>query len=359
MTNVTRLFFSFIIFFCLFLQVDSTTVCAQEETCNLWSLTSNWTNIQIGSLSQMIINLNIDDKCSYVCVHFDSTNLSYANINGSTFTPIPGCSELYMPPFSLNVSTQQEPVRLQIKECCDGKDESVCIVDHNSPVLWVWVVLITLCGAEVALMIVIVTLMLIVLLFTGIVYVVTGIVYVVTFPCFVLRVPNPNEVRSCPHCHVPIYRISGCDHMTCTACSRNFNWREASIVTTLRPPRSRIFSFFSRRSNPPIGSTICGVRMQANIEMNVNNDGSLDSWLMSNLKDSQTQNSIKEEEEPLEDFRCIICSYRRKDWKLSCRHDFCKDCIVKCLLLNKECPICRRKIHDIPTRSNLESVDIV
>ena len=93
MTNATRLFVCFIILFGLFPQVDSTTVCTQEDTCNLWSLTSNWTNIQIGSLSQMIINLNIDDKCSYVCVHFDSTNLSYANINGSTFTPIPGCSE--------------------------------------------------------------------------------------------------------------------------------------------------------------------------------------------------------------------------------------------------------------------------
>ena len=32
------------------------------------------------------------------------------------------------------------------------------------------------------------------------------------------------EVRSCPHCNVPIEKNGGCDHMYCSKCKSNYNW---------------------------------------------------------------------------------------------------------------------------------------
>lgn len=37
------------------------------------------------------------------------------------------------------------------------------------------------------------------------------------------------ETRSCPTCHVPIYRIEGCDQMWCPGCHTSFSWRTGEV----------------------------------------------------------------------------------------------------------------------------------
>lgn len=44
------------------------------------------------------------------------------------------------------------------------------------------------------------------------------------------------ETRPCPKCSAVIYRISGCDHMFCTACKTPFHWRTGEVMETNSNP---------------------------------------------------------------------------------------------------------------------------
>lgn len=40
-----------------------------------------------------------------------------------------------------------------------------------------------------------------------------------------IRIGSKPTHTSCPNCNVPVFRPSGCDHMYCTLCKRDFNFR--------------------------------------------------------------------------------------------------------------------------------------
>ena len=44
------------------------------------------------------------------------------------------------------------------------------------------------------------------------------------------------DVKGCPKCNFPIYKISGCDHMWCTQCHTMFNWSNLKITQTTTNP---------------------------------------------------------------------------------------------------------------------------
>jgi len=54
------------------------------------------------------------------------------------------------------------------------------------------------------------------------------------------------DSRQCPHCHMLIYRIDGCDQMYCTVCDTPFNWRTGKIYQgAIHNPH-----YFARRDRP-------------------------------------------------------------------------------------------------------------
>lgn len=83
---------------------------------------------------------------------------------------------------------------------------------------------------------------------------------------------DPNVVKSvreigstsknCPKCHVPIFKIEGCDQMWCTLCEVYFSWRTGEIDTSGRYHNPHALEALRRRNREGLarepGDIICG-----------------------------------------------------------------------------------------------------
>jgi hypothetical protein len=68
--------------------------------------------------------------------------------------------------------------------------------------------------------------------------------------------------KNCPKCHVPIFRIEGCNQMWCTMCEVYFNWRTGEIDTSGRYHNPHAMEAMRRRNLERVarepGDIICG-----------------------------------------------------------------------------------------------------
>ena len=68
--------------------------------------------------------------------------------------------------------------------------------------------------------------------------------------------------KNCPKCHVPIFKIEGCDQMWCTLCEVYFSWRTGEIDTSGRYHNPHALEALRRRNREGLarepGDIICG-----------------------------------------------------------------------------------------------------
>lgn len=70
-----------------------------------------------------------------------------------------------------------------------------------------------------------------------------------------------NDTRPCPKCSTPIYKITGCDQMWCTACNTPFSWSRGTIISNTLIHNPHYFSWVAAGAPavaPLEGGAYCG-----------------------------------------------------------------------------------------------------
>ena len=314
---------------------------SSEPIFSMYIATEKWKHVELPYPFDSSVELNISYSiCPTVCIYFDTpipSSLELTPPIASFDRSARNCSQLVATPVLLNFSFPDQLNSFSFRECCNNglhertlcNNEGEALVSINS-FLDLGFVFLGLFCVDLA--------------FVG---------YYIAFrrrihPLFLCGYKCPDSnVRKCPNCHIQLRReeTSPCIHVICTSCNHNFDW------TTAQRPIRTLCSCFQRKRNENATAPLrvegrqrcflCG----ADDTQATNTLTALEKWVIDN-DERRSQRSQSEDSE--EDSKCPICLHNLKALQLSCGHQFCKSCLVKCMKIKQQCPFDRITIKDAP-----------
>ena len=334
--------------------------------------TASWTNVEVGNKEE-IVNVTTT-SCPNLCVLFNTEPLP-TSLNNPSFNPVTGCSQVYPAPLILYFETTPSTnLTFAIRVCCDNgaSEPSIC----GKPLSffdYLAIILLILFFGDIAFALVVLFLFLLSRVFLFPLYL-CGFYSERPSLCFTDQFYR--DIRKCPNCEIQLEKVAGCIHVRCPSCQQDFLWIfadtvQASLIVKMEKLVPIIFCCRQRfsRSAPRLieGRRICelcGVPANDPFAWNSVNLARrsltpIETWILENCKYLEKTEDFEEEEPSEEDLRCPICLTSPKKWKLSCGHQFCKPCLVKCLRLNQQCPLDRLVIEEIPVEIGKPSLSSV
>ena len=315
---------------------------SSEPLFSSFTATEKWRRIEVPYVLEPLIELNLSYSiCPTVCILFEQpfpSSLTFLP-ESQTFDPEQeNCSQIITTPTLLTIPFPDHSITFSIRECCDGGVHEHSLCANKAPTSAASTNSFLDLG----------------FVFVGLLCIDFGFVaYYFAYrrrihPLFLCGYKwSDGNIRKCPHCQVQLTRedTSPCVHVICSSCNQGFDWSTAE-----RPRQSWCLCFRggnNRNATAPLRVEgrqqcfFCGVDQTP-----VSNDISpLEKWIYDN-DEKRSQRSQSDDNE--EDLRCPICLHNLKTLQLSCGHQFCRSCLVKCMKLKQQCPLDRIPIVDAP-----------